>query len=174
MAQRVKNLPAMRETWVWSLGWEDFPGGGHGNPLQYDCLENPQEQRSPVGYTPWGHKESNTTERLSTHSIVYKISCCFDHTRNWSKRCFNPLHLFTCLLVYWLIYLCVVLWMEILFYVILILWYFLLSFCVLGHNKLKKKVLYILEENIYTEFSNRVLYIFVRWNTFLCVLFKVN
>ena len=26
------------------------PGGGHGNPLQYSCLENPHEQRSPVGY----------------------------------------------------------------------------------------------------------------------------
>ena len=34
MAQTVKNLPAMRETWVRSLGWEDPPGGGHGNPLQ--------------------------------------------------------------------------------------------------------------------------------------------
>ena len=31
----VKNLPAMQETWVQSLGWEDSPGGGHGNPLQY-------------------------------------------------------------------------------------------------------------------------------------------
>ena len=32
VAQRVKNLPAMRETWVQSLSWEDPPGGGHGNP----------------------------------------------------------------------------------------------------------------------------------------------
>ena len=31
----VKNAPAMWETWVWSLGWEDSPGGGHGHPLQY-------------------------------------------------------------------------------------------------------------------------------------------
>ena len=36
----VKNLPAMRETWVQSLDWEDSPGGGHGNPLQYSYLEN--------------------------------------------------------------------------------------------------------------------------------------
>ena len=42
------------------------PGGGHGNPLQYSCLENPHGQRSLVGYSPWGHKESDTTERLST------------------------------------------------------------------------------------------------------------
>ena len=36
----VKNLSAVQETWVQSLGWEDSPGGGHGNPLQYSCLEN--------------------------------------------------------------------------------------------------------------------------------------
>ena len=35
-----KNLPAMWETWVWSLGWEDSPGEGKGYPLQYSCLEN--------------------------------------------------------------------------------------------------------------------------------------
>ena len=37
-------------------------GGGHSNPPQYSCLENPQGQRSLVGYSPWGHKESDTTE----------------------------------------------------------------------------------------------------------------
>ena len=42
------------------------PGGGHGNPLQYLCLENPHGQRSLVGYSPWGRKESDTTEQLST------------------------------------------------------------------------------------------------------------
>ena len=29
-----------------------YPGGGHGNPLQYSCLENPHEQSSLVGYSP--------------------------------------------------------------------------------------------------------------------------
>ena len=38
------------------------PGGGHGNPLQYSCLENPHGQRSLAGYSPWGHKESDMTE----------------------------------------------------------------------------------------------------------------
>ena len=38
------------------------PGGGHGNPLQNSCLENPHGQRSLAGYRPWGHKESDTTE----------------------------------------------------------------------------------------------------------------
>ena len=65
VAQMVKNPPAMQETWVQSLGWEDSPGGGHGNPLQYSCLENPIEQRSLVGYSPWGHKELDMTEQLS-------------------------------------------------------------------------------------------------------------
>ena len=39
-----------------------FPGRGHGNPLQYSCLENPHEQRSLVGYSPWGRKELDMTE----------------------------------------------------------------------------------------------------------------
>ena len=38
------------------------PGGRHGNPLQYSCLENPHGQRSLVGYSPWGHKELDMTE----------------------------------------------------------------------------------------------------------------
>ena len=41
VAQMVKCLPAMWETWVRSLGREDSPGEGNGNPLQYSCLENP-------------------------------------------------------------------------------------------------------------------------------------
>ena len=41
-------------------------GGGHGNPLQYSCLENPHGSRSLVGYSTWSHKESDMTEPLST------------------------------------------------------------------------------------------------------------
>ena len=41
VAQSVKNLPAMQETRLRSLGWEDSPGEGNGNLLQYSCLENP-------------------------------------------------------------------------------------------------------------------------------------
>ena len=36
-----KNLPAMQETRVQSLAWEDPSGEGNGNPLQQPCLENP-------------------------------------------------------------------------------------------------------------------------------------
>ena len=43
MAQLGKNPPAMRETWVKSLGWEDSPGEGKGYPLQYSGLENPMD-----------------------------------------------------------------------------------------------------------------------------------
>ena len=40
----VKNLPAIQETQVRSLGQEDSPGEGHGNPLQYSCLENSMDR----------------------------------------------------------------------------------------------------------------------------------
>ena len=39
-----------------------FHGEGHGNLLQYSCLENSHGQRSLAGYRPWGYKESNKTE----------------------------------------------------------------------------------------------------------------
>ena len=48
------------------LGLRRSPGGGHGDPLQYSCLENPHGQRRLAGYSPWGLKESDTTERLTT------------------------------------------------------------------------------------------------------------
>ena len=43
-------------------GLGSSPGGGHGNPVQYSCLENRHGQRSLVGYSPWGGKELNMTE----------------------------------------------------------------------------------------------------------------
>ena len=43
--------------WVGKMPW-----GGHGNPLQYSCLENPHGQRSLVGQSPCGHPELDTTE----------------------------------------------------------------------------------------------------------------
>ena len=73
VAQMVKNLSILWETWVHP--WvERSPGGGQGNPLQCSCLENPHGQRSLAGYSPWSHKESATTEWLSTaHSIYYLV-----------------------------------------------------------------------------------------------------
>ena len=42
-------------------------GGGHSNPLQYSCLENPHGQRSLVGYSPWGCIEWDMTEWQALH-----------------------------------------------------------------------------------------------------------
>ena len=49
------------------------PGGGHGNLLHYSCLEKPHGQRSLTSYSPWGSKESDMTERLSTQHVL-KVS----------------------------------------------------------------------------------------------------
>ena len=65
MAQVAKNLPANAGDLGLIPGLGVSRGGGHGNPLQYSCLENPHGQRSLVGYSPRGCKESDTTEQLS-------------------------------------------------------------------------------------------------------------
>ena len=61
------------------------PGGGHGNPLQYSYLENPHGQRSLVGYSAWGHKESDVSEQLKHSIALYQLSaqnCCeTSHTK---------------------------------------------------------------------------------------------
>ena len=71
MAQRVKYLPTMRETCVRSLGQED--------PLEKEMTTHSSTlvwkihgPRSLVGYSPWGRKESETTERLHFH---FSLSC---------------------------------------------------------------------------------------------------
>ena len=53
------------------------PGERDGIPLLYSCLENPQGQRSLEGYSPWGRKELDRTERLllsQIHAIVFRIA----------------------------------------------------------------------------------------------------
>ena len=54
------------------------PGGGHGNSLQYSCLENLHRQRNLAGYSPWGSKEFDTTERLSTRIQISENITLFD------------------------------------------------------------------------------------------------
>ena len=67
VAQMVKKPPAMQEVGSQILpGLGRSPGGGHGSPLQYSCLENPHGQRSLADYSPWGHRELDTTEQLNT------------------------------------------------------------------------------------------------------------
>ena len=60
VAQLMKNLPAMEETWVQSLGWED--------PLEKGTATHSSilAWRIPwTIYSPWGPKESDKTEQLS-------------------------------------------------------------------------------------------------------------
>ena len=57
------------------LGLGRSPEGGHGNPLQYSGEFH--GQRSLVGYSPWGHKESDTTEatkQQQQHCIYYSYN----------------------------------------------------------------------------------------------------
>ena len=49
-------------------------GGGHGNPLQYSCLANPHEQRTLVGYRPWGHRVGhNWATKHTCWNYVFSI-----------------------------------------------------------------------------------------------------
>ena len=69
MAQLVKNPPAMQETWVWSLGWED--------PLEKGTVAHSSllTWRIPwTIYSPWGRKELDETGQLSL-SLQHDIIC---------------------------------------------------------------------------------------------------
>ena len=63
MAQMVKNLPAMQETQVQSLGWEDPLEKGMTTHSSILARRIPRTQE-PGGLQSWGHKESDTTEWL--------------------------------------------------------------------------------------------------------------
>ena len=82
VAQMVKNLPAVQETQVQSLGQEDFPwirewlptpvGGGNGTPLQYSHLENPMDGGA-WWYAIYGVAQSWTRlKRLSSSSSMMR------------------------------------------------------------------------------------------------------
>ena len=60
------------------------PGGEHGNPFKYSCLENPRGQGSLEGYSPWSHTESDTTQRLSTQAGL--------QSREWAGEGYRGLH----------------------------------------------------------------------------------
>ena len=64
----VKNLPAnageLRDTDSIPVSGRAL-GVGNDNPLQYSCLGNSNRHRSVAGYSPWGLKASDMTERLS-------------------------------------------------------------------------------------------------------------
>ena len=66
LVAQIRNLPANAGGLGSIPGSGKSPGEGNGYSLQYSCLENPHRQRSLLGYSLWGHKESDTTEKLST------------------------------------------------------------------------------------------------------------
>ena len=61
----VKNLPANSGDTDSIPGLRRTLGGGNGNPLQYSCLINSIDKRSP-----WGCKVSDVTELLNTHTVT--------------------------------------------------------------------------------------------------------
>ena len=69
VAQTVKNLPTVQETWIRFLGWEDPLEESTATYSNILAWRIPHGQRSLVGYSPWGYKESDMTERLSTSRI---------------------------------------------------------------------------------------------------------
>ena len=84
----VKNSPAMQETQVRPLSWEDPPRRGNGNPLLYSCLEN-----SMVGFSSRGHKESDVSERVThTHTLTNRhtqrhseLQCLLGWPKSWLR-----------------------------------------------------------------------------------------
>ena len=81
-----------------TLGLERSAGGGNGNPVQYSCLENPMDRGAWWATVHGGHKESDMTERLSTHrhththththrdtlSIYYQIPMIAHFLESWT------------------------------------------------------------------------------------------
>ena len=64
MAQLVKNLPTMLETWVRSLGWEDSLEKEMATHYSTLASKIPRTEELGAGCYPWGRKESGTLERL--------------------------------------------------------------------------------------------------------------
>ena len=66
----VKGLPTMRETQVQSLGWEDLLEKEMATHFSIFAWKIPWVEE-PVGYSPRGHKESDTIERLHVQSVSW-------------------------------------------------------------------------------------------------------
>ena len=78
VAQMVKNPPAMWDTWVWSLGWEDPLKEGIATHSSILTWRIPRREE-PGDYSLWGHKELDMTEPLTPRTIQPKrgflLSC---------------------------------------------------------------------------------------------------
>ena len=93
MAQTVKNLPAVQETWVCFLGQEDSPEKGMTTTLSL-LPGKFYGQRSLEGYSPQGCKESDLTEQLTLSHPEY-IKSYNSTTKNLIKKWAKDLN--TCL-----------------------------------------------------------------------------
>ena len=62
-------------------GLGEPPEGGHGNTIQKSYLENPQGQRSLADFSPWGCKETDTTEQVGMQAptITFRIRLFHHH-----------------------------------------------------------------------------------------------
>ena len=96
MAQAVKNPPATQETQVRSMGREDPPGEGHGNPLQYSCQNS--IDRGAWRATVHGVEESDKYNAgcLSTHlsmdtQVVSCLGCGMIDTAAINRECRLPI-----------------------------------------------------------------------------------
>ena len=69
-------MQEIQEMWVWSLGRDRSPGEGHGNPLQYCCLENPTDRGAWWGLQSTG-SQRDMTESTNTHACVCKYALLF-------------------------------------------------------------------------------------------------
>ena len=90
----VKNPPTTQEMQVRSLDQEDSPGG-HGNPLQNSFRGKSHGQRSLVGYSPWGRKESDTTEVAEHSTAGRKVELGQICVVLRVRLCLNSVHLCT-------------------------------------------------------------------------------
>ena len=84
VAHTVKNLPAMQETWVGKIPWRRT-----WQPTLVLLSGEPHGQRSLAGYSPWGHKESDMTER-PTFLLSSVCQCIFDTGDSKINNIFAP------------------------------------------------------------------------------------
>ena len=91
----IKKLPAMQETWIWSLGQE--------NPLEkgmatHSCILAWRIQWSLVGYSPWGHKETWLNNlQICTHTHTHMYTHIIAYTDLWKvyEQSLGPLKILT-------------------------------------------------------------------------------
>ena len=81
----------MQETSVPPLGWEDSPGEGNGNPLQYLCLENPMDRGAWQTIAYEVTKEADMIEHACTphntrDSVAYKHELISHRSGGWKSR----------------------------------------------------------------------------------------